>query len=51
MGIFEKRLKKLPEIINRLIEDEEYYNSFINNITNAGIRNGLREFSEFLHNY
>jgi len=51
MGIFEKKLKKLPEIISKLIEDEVYYSSFINNIKNAKIRNGLREFSEFLHNY
>ncbi len=50
MGIFEKKLKKLPEIISRLIEDKEYYNSFINNINKAGIKNGLKDFSEYLYN-
>jgi processive 1,2-diacylglycerol beta-glucosyltransferase/1,2-diacylglycerol 3-beta-galactosyltransferase len=48
MGIFEKKLKKLPEIINRLITDENYYNSFIKNINAAGIKNGLKDFAEYL---
>ncbi len=48
MGIFEKQINNLPSIIADLINKEEYYNFFVNNIKKAKLKNGLQEFSEFV---
>lgn len=39
-GIYEPEIKKLPDICKRLIEDEEYYLTYKNNIISARIING-----------
>lgn len=48
MGIYEKHIHELPHIINKLINDSDYYNSFINNIKSAKLKNGLPEFSDYI---
>ncbi len=48
MGIYEKHIQELPHIINKLINDADYYNSFVNNIKSAKLKNGLPEFSDYI---
>ncbi len=48
MGIYEKHIQELPLIINKLLNDSDYYNSFINNIKSAKLKNGLPEFSDYI---
>ena len=48
MGILEKNTKVLPDVLNRLINDTEFYNSFSNNIKNAAITNGVGQVSNYI---
>jgi 1,2-diacylglycerol 3-beta-galactosyltransferase len=51
MGILEKNTDYLPDVLNKLLADSEFYNSIINNIKNASIRNGVGEVSEYILNF
>lgn len=51
MGIYQKRLSKLPEIVNKLTKDENYYKRLINNIEKANLKNGLSDFADFVRKY
>ena len=48
LGIYEKSISAIPDIVNRLIEDAEYYESFRRNIKNLNLKNGVSEVAEFL---
>jgi len=48
MGILEKNTKTLPDILHRLLTDNEYYNSIRNNIKNASISNGVGKVSDYI---
>jgi len=48
MGILEKNTKTLPDILHRLLTDNDYYNSIRNNIKNASISNGVGKVSEYI---
>jgi UDP-N-acetylglucosamine:LPS N-acetylglucosamine transferase len=48
LGIFERKIKKLPSIISRLCSDETYYASFVRNIEQQQLRNGTRDVGEFI---
>ncbi len=48
LGIYEKSISAIPDIVNRLIEDTEYYESFRRNIKNLNLKNGVSEVAEFL---
>ncbi|PID29196.1 MAG: hypothetical protein CR982_03310 [Candidatus Cloacimonadota bacterium] len=50
-GIYEKKVKKLPHIVNELLSNEDLYNSFLNNINKADLQNGVESVSEFIYNY
>ncbi len=48
LGIFERNITTLPEIIRTLISNEEHYNIFHHNIELIKLRNGTSEVGEFL---
>ncbi len=48
MGILEKDTRKIPEVLNRLLTDHEFYNSLRNNIKSASISNGVGQVSEYI---
>ena len=51
MGILERNTRRIPDVLNRLLTDREYYNSLSNNIEKASIRNGVGPVSEFILNF
>ena len=51
MGILEKNTNYLPDVINRLLGDNELYNSLTNNIKKASIRNGVGQVSDYILNF
>jgi UDP-N-acetylglucosamine:LPS N-acetylglucosamine transferase len=51
MGILEKNTRYLPDILHRLLTDNEFYNSLINNIKNAAISNGVGQVSDYILEY
>jgi len=48
MGILEKNTRFLPDILHRLLTDNEFYNSISNNIQNAAISNGVGPVSNYI---
>jgi processive 1,2-diacylglycerol beta-glucosyltransferase/1,2-diacylglycerol 3-beta-galactosyltransferase len=48
MGILEKNTSVLPDVLHRLLTDNEFYNSISNNIKNASISNGVGQVSEYI---
>ena len=48
LGIYEPKVKMLPEVINNLLEDEKLYSNYKENILKEEIVNGVKEVSEFL---
>lgn len=48
MGILEKSTRALPDVLHRLLTDNEYYNAITNNIKNASIRNGVSQVSDYI---
>jgi 1,2-diacylglycerol 3-beta-galactosyltransferase len=51
MGILEKNISFIPDVLQRLLTDVEYYNSLRNNIKNASIRNGVGQVSDYILNF
>jgi 1,2-diacylglycerol 3-beta-galactosyltransferase len=51
MGILEKNTRFLPDILHRLLTDNEFYNTISNNIKNASISNGVGQVSDYILNY
>lgn len=48
LGIYEPSAKKLTAVLNRLILDEEFYNSFRINMEAMKLKNGLEEVTKFI---
>jgi processive 1,2-diacylglycerol beta-glucosyltransferase/1,2-diacylglycerol 3-beta-galactosyltransferase len=48
MGILEKNIKHIPDVLHRLLTDIEYSNSIRNNIRKASISNGVGQVSEYI---
>ena len=48
LGIYEKDVSKVPERVQKLIEDNDFYESFRENIKNLNIKNGVSVVGEFL---
>lgn len=48
MGILEKNTNTLPEVLHKLLTDNEFYNSIINNIKKASISNGVGKVSDYI---
>lgn len=51
MGIYEKDISRLPEIVNKLISNENLYMEMKQNISNAALRNGTPRVSDFIYNF
>ena len=51
MGILERNIKSLPDVLHRLLTDNEFYNSISTNIRNASIRNGVGQVSDYILNF
>lgn len=45
MGIYEKRISLIPQIVNRLFTDKSYYASFIKNIESSNLKIGTASLS------
>jgi processive 1,2-diacylglycerol beta-glucosyltransferase/1,2-diacylglycerol 3-beta-galactosyltransferase len=48
MGILEKNTRFLPDVLHKLLTDNEFYNSIRNNIKNAAISNGVGPVSDYI---
>lgn len=48
MGLFQRDINKLPQIVKDLLEKEDYYKEFQSNITSCSIKIGTPEVSEYL---
>jgi processive 1,2-diacylglycerol beta-glucosyltransferase/1,2-diacylglycerol 3-beta-galactosyltransferase len=48
MGILEKRTKRIPDVLNKLLTDGEYYNSLQSNIQSASLSNGVGPVSDYI---
>jgi 1,2-diacylglycerol 3-beta-galactosyltransferase len=51
MGILEKNTKFLPDVLHRLLTDNDFYNSLKSNIKNAAISNGVGQVSDYILNF
>jgi UDP-N-acetylglucosamine:LPS N-acetylglucosamine transferase len=51
MGILERNIKSLPDVLHRLLTDNEFYDSISTNIRNASIRNGVGQVSDYILNF
>jgi processive 1,2-diacylglycerol beta-glucosyltransferase/1,2-diacylglycerol 3-beta-galactosyltransferase len=51
MGILEKNTRQLPSILDRLLRDDQYYNSIRENILNASLINGTSAVSDYILNF
>jgi UDP-N-acetylglucosamine:LPS N-acetylglucosamine transferase len=51
MGIMEKNITRLPQVINSFLKDNSLYRSFQLNIQNAGISNGVEKVSDYILNF
>ncbi len=48
LGIYERDITAIPEAVERLIKDDEYYERFVKNIKRLGMKNGLADVAEYL---
>jgi len=51
MGILEKNTKRLPDVLHKLITDNDFYNSIYKNIKNTTFINGVGPVSEYILNF
>ncbi len=51
MGILEKKITRLPDLLQRLVTDNDFYNSIADNIRNATLSNGVDQVSDHILNY
>lgn len=48
MGIYEQRIDKLVIEVERLVDEKDYYNEYVENIEKAKIRNGVSDVAEYI---
>jgi processive 1,2-diacylglycerol beta-glucosyltransferase/1,2-diacylglycerol 3-beta-galactosyltransferase len=48
LGIYEPKIKMLPEVVKNLFEDEKLYSFYKENIIKEKIYNGVKEVTEFI---
>lgn len=48
LGIYEKRVSKLPKIINTLFTNQQTLDKYLQNIQRADLKNGTKEVAEFI---
>ncbi len=48
LGVYEKRVSKLPKIINTLFTNQQTLDKYLQNIQRANLKNGTKEVAEFI---
>jgi len=48
LGIYEPRIKNLPTAVRKLLEDQQLFSSYSENISNEKIENGVTAVSEYI---
>ena len=48
LGIYEPHIKNLPKAVKQLLEDESLYSSYVKNISDQKIENGVGKVSEYI---
>ena len=48
MGILEKDTRRIPDVLNKLLNDNEMYNTISENIKKASFRNGVGPVSDYI---
>lgn len=48
MGLYQKRISKLPDVVNELLSNGQLYSSFVENIEKHGFANGTSQVAEHL---
>ena len=48
LGIYEPNLKRLPQRVKNILEDQKFHSEYKMNIRAEGIENGVKKVSEFL---
>ena len=51
MGILEKSTKRLPDVLHKLITDNDFYNMLSNNIKKGTFSNGVGPVSDYILNF
>jgi processive 1,2-diacylglycerol beta-glucosyltransferase/1,2-diacylglycerol 3-beta-galactosyltransferase len=51
MGIYETSIKKLPGVINSLLNDPDKYSLYVDNINKELLQNGNTKVAEFINNF
>lgn len=51
LGIYEKRIDRLPGIVENLFREKDLYSEFKKNIDNAGLKNGSAEVAGYICNF
>ncbi|MFP4520686.1 MAG: MGDG synthase family glycosyltransferase [Fibrobacterota bacterium] len=51
MGVYEKRVRKIPKVLNSFFSDSEGIKNYQNNIDKAGLKSGTAEVSEYIVNF
>ncbi|MBN1969700.1 MAG: hypothetical protein JXR48_07060 [Candidatus Delongbacteria bacterium] len=51
LGIYENNIKKIPQVVSKLLNDVEYRNSFLDSINKTSLENGTSKVGDFIHNY
>jgi len=50
LGVYEPQIKNLPSVVKQLLEDEKLYSSYVKNISDQKIENGVAKVSSFIIN-
>lgn len=51
LGFYEPKIKKLPELVDKLISDDELRRGFEQNIDKQNIKNGTEQVTRFIYNF
>jgi processive 1,2-diacylglycerol beta-glucosyltransferase/1,2-diacylglycerol 3-beta-galactosyltransferase len=51
MGILERNTNSLPDVLNRLLVDNDLYKTLTDNIKKASLRNGVGQVSDYILNF
>jgi processive 1,2-diacylglycerol beta-glucosyltransferase/1,2-diacylglycerol 3-beta-galactosyltransferase len=51
LGIYENSVRRIPKVVSQLLSDKQLYNSFLENIDNADLQNGVSKVSDFIYDF
>lgn len=50
LGVYERKYNKIGSVVNYILNNEEVFNGYHNNIKNMNLKNGLNDVSDFIEN-